>query len=86
MDLLVQLQADQLRVPVARSVVHETTALGAAHVAGLAEGVWSSPDELAALWQSDLRCEPEADQADADRRHTRWLAAVDRSRGWAHPG
>jgi glycerol kinase len=85
MDLLVQLQADQLRVPVARSVVHETTALGAAYVAGLAEGVWSSADELDALWQSDLRCEPDADQADADRRHTRWLAAVDRSRGWAHP-
>jgi glycerol kinase len=85
MDLLVQLQADQLRVPVARSAVHETTALGAAYVAGLAEGVWSSTDELNALWQHDLRCEPAAGADDADRRHARWLAAVDRARGWAAP-
>ena len=86
MDLLVQIQADQLQAPVARSAVHETTALGAAHVAGLAEGVWSSTDELSTLWQHDLRCEPVAPPEVADRHHTRWLAAVARARGWATLG
>jgi glycerol kinase len=86
MDLLVQIQADQLHVPVARPVAQETTALGAAYLAGLAEGVWSSSDDVAAAWQLDLRCEPEADAADVDARHRRWRAAVDRSRGWARPG
>ena len=85
MDLLVQIQADQLQAPVARSAVHETTALGAAYVAGLAEGVWSSTDELSALWQHDLRCEPVAPPEDADRHHTRWLAAVARARAWEPP-
>ncbi len=85
MDLLVQMQADQLGVSVARPVVSETTALGAAYVAGLAEGVWSSTDELGALWQLDLRCDPAADRADADRRHDRWLTAVARSRHWDRP-
>ena len=72
-------------VSVARPVVSETTALGAAYVAGLAEGVWSSTDELGALWQLDLRCDPAADRADADRRHDRWLTAVARSRNWDRP-
>jgi glycerol kinase len=85
MDLLVQLQADQLGVAVARPVIHETTALGAAYLAGLAEGLWSSTDELAARWQLDLRCEPNAASEDADRRHRRWLTAVERARGWARP-
>jgi glycerol kinase len=83
MDLLVQIQADQLQVPVARPVVQETTALGAAYLAGLTEGVWSSTDEIAARWQLDLRCEPQADAADVDARHRRWRRAVDRSRDWA---
>ena len=85
MDLLLRMQADQLGVPVARPVVSETTAVGAAYVAGLAEGVWSSPDEVAALWQLDRRCDPAADRTDADRRHQRWREAVTRSRGWARP-
>jgi glycerol kinase len=83
MDLLVQIQADQLQVPVARPVVQETTALGAAYLAGLTEGVWSSTDEIAARWQLDHRCEPQADAADVDARHRRWRRAVDRSRDWA---
>ena len=83
MDLLVQLQADQLGVPVARPVGHETTALGAAYLAGLAEGVWSSTEELDRLWQLDRRCEPRAERADVDAAHARWRAAVDRARGWA---
>ena len=76
-------QADQLQVPVARSAIHETTALGAAYLAGLVEGVWSSTDEVAALWQVDLRCEPQDDPGQGDARHARWRSAVERSRGWA---
>jgi len=83
MDLLVQVQADQLQVPVARPVNHETTALGAAYLAGLVEGVWSSTDEVASLWRLDLRCEPQEDPGQGDARHARWRAAVERSRGWA---
>ena len=86
MDLLVQIQADQLQVPVARPVIQETTALGAAYLAGLAEGVWASTDEIADRWQLDLRCTPAAPAAEVDARHERWLGAVDRSRGWARSG
>jgi glycerol kinase len=86
MDLLVQLQADQLGVPVARPAVQETTALGAAYLAGLAEGVWSSTDDVAQSWRLDRRCEPTADRADVDARHQRWRRAVQRSRGWAAGG
>src|SRR5262245_31865240 len=82
MDLLLQLQADQLQVPVARPVVQETTALGAAYMAGLSEGVWSSTDDVAASWQLDTRCEPAADRSVADAAHARWQRAVDRSRDW----
>lgn len=82
MDLLVQIQADQLGVPVARPVVQETTALGAAYIAGLTEGVWASTADIDASWHLDLRCEPLADRAEVDARHERWRRAVDRSRGW----
>jgi len=83
MDLLLQVQADQLGVPVARPVVQETTALGAAYLAGLTEGVWDSPDDVEHAWQLDVRCEPAADRAAVDATHARWLRAVERSRGWA---
>lgn len=83
MDLLVQLQADELQVPVARPVIQETTALGAAYLAGLTEGVWHSTDEIAAAWQLDHRCEPQAEATDVDARHRRWRQAVERSRDWA---
>ncbi len=83
MDLLVQIQADELQVPVARPVIQETTALGAAYLAGLTEGVWQSTDEIAAAWQLDHRCEPRAEAADVDARHRRWHQAVERSRNWA---
>ncbi len=81
-DLLCQLQADQLGVPVRRPVVRETTALGAAFLAGLATGVWSSTDELRATWRLDARFTPDAKARDDDR-HTRWRRAVERSRAWA---
>jgi glycerol kinase len=82
-DLLMQLQADQLQVPVSRPTVQETTALGAAYLAGLAEGVWSSLDELATYWALDAEFTPKATKAGADARHAGWLRAVERSRGWA---
>ncbi|MDQ3107401.1 MAG: glycerol kinase GlpK [Actinomycetota bacterium] len=85
MDLLLQLQADQLRVPVARPSVQETTALGAASLAGLAEGVWSSLDELSAHWHLDREFEPVASAGAADRSYAQWQRAVERSRHWAEP-
>ncbi|CAN5782443.1 glycerol kinase GlpK [soil metagenome] len=81
-DLLCQLQADQLGVPVRRPVVTETTALGAAFLAGLAVGVWSSTEELAATWQEDRRFTP-VDGVREDGRHARWREAVSRSLAWA---
>jgi glycerol kinase len=84
MDLLMQEQADQLGVPVMRPVVQETTAMGAAYLAGLGTGVWASRDEVSAHWKLDARFEP-GDRAAADARHAGWLRAVDRARGWASP-
>jgi glycerol kinase len=83
MDLLLQLQADQLQVPVRRPMVQETTALGAAYLAGLAEGVWSSTDDIETNWALDAEFHPLAPRADADRTHARWLEAVERSRAWS---
>jgi glycerol kinase len=80
-DLLCRLQADQLAVPVQRPEVLETTALGAAFLAGLGTGVWSSTDELAATWRLERRFEPTPGVRD-DGTHARWLRAVERSRGW----
>jgi glycerol kinase len=82
-DLVLGLQADQLRVPVARPVVQETTALGAAYLAGLAEGVWGSFDEVIANWALDTEILPSGSPEDADAAHRRWLRAVERSREWA---
>ena len=80
-DLLMQLQADELGVPVRRPVVAETTALGAAFLAGLGTGVWSSTDELTDTWALDRRFEPEAGRRD-DGRYARWQEAVRRAGGW----
>ncbi|MGI9614518.1 MAG: glycerol kinase GlpK [Acidimicrobiales bacterium] len=83
MDLLLQIQADQIGVPVHRSSITETTALGAAYLAGIAEGVWSSTDEVSAAWQANGVFMPDSDREAADALHSRWLQAVERSRGWA---
>jgi glycerol kinase len=83
MDVLLQLQADQLQVPVARPVNQETTALGAAYLAGLAEGVWSGLEDVTAAWQLDRQVEPAAPPKEADARHAQWRRAVERARGWA---
>ncbi len=83
MDLLLQLQADQLGIPVERPDNFETTALGAAFLAGLAEGVWESLDQLSATWRLDHGAQPNPDRSAADAAHSQWLRAVERSRHWA---
>ncbi|MGZ4760867.1 MAG: glycerol kinase GlpK [Ilumatobacteraceae bacterium] len=82
MDLLLQMQADQLGVAVQRPSDQETTALGAAYLAGLAEDVWPSFDAIEARWKIDATFEPESDRLLADLGHSEWLRAVSRSRGW----
>ena len=79
-DLLMQLQADQVQRPVERPVVAETTAVGAAFLAGLATGVWSSPAELSATWQLDRRFTPGRRQ---ESDYARWRSAVQQTKGWA---
>ena len=84
-DLLMQFQADLLGVPVVRPTVTETTALGAAWLAGLALGFWQSREEIAAQWQAERQFDP---AISADRREdllATWARAVERSRGWALP-
>ncbi|HEY6934750.1 MAG TPA: glycerol kinase GlpK [Marmoricola sp.] len=84
-DLLCQLQADLLDVPVERPRNVETTALGAAFMAGLGTGVWASTEELRETWQLDRRFEPDqghATRAWAEQGYARWQQAVERSKGW----
>ena len=83
MDLLLGIQADQLGVPVQRPTERETTAIGAAYLAGLAEGVMPDLDAVSAQWQLDASFAPSADRATIDAAHTTWRRAVDRARGWA---
>ena len=85
-DALLQTQADLLGLPVERPVVTETTALGAALLAGLAVGLWSSPAEAAATWTLDRRFEPRLGPDERARRLRGWHRAVERVRGWAAPG
>ena len=85
MDLLCQLQADLSGIPVVRPVVQETTALGAAFLAGLAEGVWDSFDALEASWGVEKRFEPHMDEAPRTAAREAWRRAVERSRGWVLP-
>jgi glycerol kinase len=81
-DLLMQFQADLLGVPVVRPRVTETTALGAAYLAGLGVGFWSSADEVAANWKMDRRFEPAMPREAAAARLRQWERAVARSREW----
>jgi glycerol kinase len=82
-DLLMQFQADLLGVPVVRPRITETTALGAAYLAGLATGFWSSIEELEAGWQVQRRFEPQMPRDRAADLMTQWSRAVDRSRDWS---
>lgn len=81
-DLLMQFQADVLGVPVVRPRVTETTALGAAYLAGLATCFWPNPDELRSQRDNDVRFEPKMDEAERSQRRVRWQRAVERSRNW----
>lgn len=86
-DLLCQLQADQLGTSVLRPQVLETTALGAAYLAGLGSGLWSDRDDLARRWRLDRAFAPDPVVRGADDGYARWTEAVRRSRGWsALPG
>ena len=85
MDVLLQIQADQLGVPVIRASVAETTALGAAYLAGIAEGVWSGLDDVASLLSesdADRRFQPDPDRRRADADYAQWQRAVSRSLAW----
>jgi glycerol kinase len=81
-DLLMQFQADLLGVPVVRPSVTETTALGAAYLAGLASGFWSSLEEVASNWRVQRRFEPAMPREEAAARMRQWERAVERSRAW----
>ena len=85
-DLLLQFQADLLGVPVVRPAGTETTALGAAYLAGLAVGVWESLDALAGHWRTDRHFEPKMPRSEAARLRERWEEAVRRSRNWIPAG
>jgi glycerol kinase len=82
-DLLMQVQADLLGVPVVRPGVLETTALGAAYLAGLTVNLWGSREEIAAQWRAERRFEPQMDAAKREELMLRWRDAVSRSRNWA---
>jgi len=82
-DLLMQIQADLAGVRVVRSSVSETTALGAAYLAGLAVGFWRSEEEIDAMWKARRVFEPRIDAASRAATLDRWRNAVERSKGWA---
>jgi len=83
---LMQFQADLLRVPVVRPRTIETTALGAAFLAGLAVGFWKDRDEIAALWRADRTFTPRSSAAAMRRLHAGWRRAIERAKGWDLPG
>jgi glycerol kinase len=83
MDVLCQLQADLLGVAVRRPAVPETTAVGAAYLAGIAEGVWDSPAAAATAWREDAAYTPVMNDDEVQRRRDEWRRGVERARGWA---
>ena len=81
--LLMQIQADLIGIPVVVAAVQETTALGAAYLAGIQAGVWRSAADVGAYWQSARTFEPVISRDEAAVRLARWREAVSRTRGWA---
>ena len=79
---LMQFQADIAGVPIERSAVRETTALGAGFLAGLAVGFWQSQDELSRLWRADAVFEPSMSEDERETLYANWLRAVERAKGW----
>ena len=84
-NALMQFQADILGVPVRRPVVAETTALGAAYLAGLATGYWKDQADVAGNWALDREFTPVMPEAERSRLYTRWQKAVKRSLAWEEP-
>jgi glycerol kinase len=84
-NLLMQFQADILATPVVRPVVRETTALGAAYLAGLAVGYWASREEIAGNWAADRRFLPQMEPTRREELFAGWRRAVARAAGWAQP-
>ena len=82
-DAMMQFQADILGVPVVRPRITETTALGAAYLAGLAVDFWADQEELKSLWQVGRRFEPDMSPDERQSRMHTWKRAVERSRDWA---
>ena len=78
-----QMQADILQRPVTRSATAETTALGAAYLAGLATGFWSGLDEIRSIWRSGGTFEPKMLASERDALVDGWRRAVERAKGWA---
>lgn len=84
-NLLMQFQADILGVPVVRPQVVETTALGAAYLAGLSSGFWQDQAEIQAVWQTQRRFEPQMDAEQVAQRRERWRMALQRAKQWVDP-
>lgn len=84
-NFLMQFQADMLGVPVQRPKITETTALGAAYLAGLAVGYWDSQDEIAEMWQIDKEFEPSMPEETRDKLYAGWKRAVERAVKWEQP-
>ena len=82
-NLLMQFQSDLLRVPVIRPIVEETTALGAAYLAGLAVGYWEGLDDIRHNWARDAQFLPSMESVTREHLRRRWREAVERSRNWA---
>ena len=82
-DLLMQFQADILQAPVIRPKILETTALGAAYLAGLAVGYWKDHDEINQQWQEDKRFEPSMDKKKADELKNGWKRALKATKAWS---
>ena len=82
MDLLMDIQSDQLKIPVTRSATAESTALGAAWLAGLTEEVWGSTEDLAELWSAERTAFPSTEESLVDSDYERWIKAVQRSKNW----
>jgi glycerol kinase len=83
-DMLMQFQADIMQVPVVRPKIVETTAAGAAYLAGLAVGFWHDPEELSAIWQTDRVFHPQMSSDEVQHRRSRWSDALSRARNWEH--
>ena len=81
-NLLMQFQADLVGVPVVRPEVTETTALGAAYLAGLGVGFWKSIDEIRGQWRVERRFEPAMPAAQSAALRGRWTEALERAKGW----